>query len=1156
MKFKMNLKRSLGVSSGLALAIMAAELSAAPGVISKQPLFIGASTQPNIMFLIDDSGSMGWSYVYNKRDNGNTVGSVSSGSELYRCAGYNLMAFDINKAIAGQYTPWLGLDGKNGGNPYVDRTLDSVSASNDTPFSGNFSTDISNTYYIDWNDSDSDGNYDGGECVTGTANRRYARDLATAELKVQYANWHTYYRHRELVAKRALSEIITDSTARMGLATLHDNNDVGTQVKEMDTQSTSPEQVQNQANKNALLRQLFRVRSSGGTPLRQRLNDVGKYFDQSQNPPWSLFNTTNPPSPILPKSENGECQQNFAILMSDGFWNGGSPGVGNTDVNSTTSEFDGGDYADGFSNTLADVAMHYYERDLATGLPNNVKTIPGVDENEAQHMVTYTVAFGVNGQRNNMPPDWTDAEKAAGWPQPTRNTSSTIDDVRHAAFNGRGDYLSARDPQVLIDSLAASIRSINNRQGSASAVAFSSTSLSTETNIFQGLFDSRGWYGDLVSFELGENGIVGTNWHAGEILENRNLSTNKRKVVTYNGKRGVKFKFPDNYWQYFPNADLTNNTINLNNNVLSAMQMQDLLKDAPRAFLSTDSDHRIENRDFAKNVVSYILGDHSNEGAGALNFRDRFGHRLGDIVNSSPKFVGAPSNSYPENLGSTGKPYSDFVNSKKNRKGMVYVGANDGMLHGFVESNGKEQFAYIPGLAFSNQAGAGLHFLADKQYTHTPYVDGSPAIQDVFIDSNWRTYLVGSMRAGARGIFVLDVTSPNDNTMNKAKSWVKFEFSHPDLGHTFSDPQIVKLNNGKWAAVIGNGYNADPLGDGKAKLFLVYLDGSGVRILDTGVGTAVTGTEVCPPGVSSGSSGCIVPTSCSDVGSDCNGLSTPLTLDITGDYVVDRVYAGDLHGNIWAFDVSDPIDTKWGVAHGDGSTVTPLFTACSSAVNTDTSSCPLASRQPITAKPSVKGHAGKRLKNHAPSLLVYFGSGQFLANGDASTETDQAVYGVWDSGIGGLNRDNLTEQVITAVTRGRILTELIPEFKQTSKDGMGWYMNLPDDRERSVTTPVLFGSLLLFNTIVPDAASCDGGGYGYFMAVDALTGGQPKFQVLDLDGDGVLDDGSGKRLNSMGGEISIIGKKAVFNQSDATLNILEITDVKDTGKRTSWTILR
>lgn len=1142
------------LGSSAALFFTALEVAAAPGVLTELPLFVGRSTQPNIMLLTDDSGSMRANYIYNTNS-----GRGRSSHKDFNCPGYNAMAFDVAVARAGGYTPWKGED-KNG-DVYTERGL--AEANRGNPYLAGRRTDVGNNKYRVWTDNDGDGKYDGGECGP----EKVVKNQPEQAVKRGYATWYTYYRTRTNVMKRAMSEIIDGSTARMGLATINSYNLQGAPVKNIDDVSLSTEQGTNAANKKALLEQLYQVRASGGTPLRKSLERVGRYYDKSASTPSGLFTETGVNSPILSLEKNGECQQNYTILMTDGARNGGSPSVGNADSYVSGSEFRTRMHADNNSNTLADVAMYYYTKDLAPGLPDGV--LPSdADTNPAQHMVTYTVAFGVNGQRTTMP----DIKKPDGsyvYGENLRNnfwnTSSTIDDVRHAAFNGRGDFLSARDPQQLIDALTSAVGSITDRNGSASAVAVTpSTSSQTEEDIYVATFGSRPWAGYLTAKKLKENedtGKVSTidDWKAADLLRDRNLSSTPRQVATYNGQRGVTFKFPSSYWSLFDNNGLPSSSVNLaSSNILAPLQVQDLLKNSSHSHSTAVASERVKNTVFGQEMIRYLQGHSDDEGDndpdsdGVEGFRERQGSRLGDIVNSSPVFVGGATNQYYDSISPNDKPYSVFAASDEvvNRTPMVYVGANDGMLHAFNAEDGVEKFAYIPGLLFSAEDKKGLHYLAEKNYAHIPYVDGTPAVQDVFIDGEWRTYLVGTLRAGGRGVFVLDVTNPDDNNASNAASWVKFEFTHEDLGHTYSDPQIVRLNNGKWAAAIGNGYNNDPGGDGRAKLFLVYLDGTGHKIIDTAVGEVVS-QETCLGGVAAGDPSCIDVSDCNDVGSDCNGLSTPITLDLDNDYIPDRVYAGDVQGNMWAFDISSDDDSNWSLAHENGK---PLFTACSSGLVSG--KCPKARRQAITAKPSVMSHNGRRLLADAPSLLVYFGTGQFLTKLDPSNESKQAMYGVWDSGKGGLTKANLTQQTFSKKDGDRYASDLVPEFSKDDSKEMGWFIQLPDTRERSISTPVLVNNILLFNTIIPEEASCGGGGSGYFVWLDALTGGHVKLEGLDLNADGTLEEGSGYKLNSMGGSISVKGDKVIFNQSDATLTVLRFSDTRESGKRSSWTIIK
>ncbi|VAW80012.1 Type IV fimbrial biogenesis protein PilY1, partial [hydrothermal vent metagenome] len=396
----------LNTISAVTLCIASWGAQAEPGTLSDTPLFLSTNVPANIFFLIDDSGSMDWEILLSNQAlnlyPGAThhyhyfdFGHPDDDNEIRTlCPGFNVLAYDPSKT----YTPWLGRD--NNGNTFQNMT---VGAARTNPsFTG--TTNVSAHFYIEWKD-DGDGVLELGECPIPTG---YGGSLSNAEcaasndcVRVQdltpieqdnYANWFTYYRNREFVAKRALSEIITNSTARMGLATLWNNNNVRTLITDVDD-ITTPIDLTAQANKQNLLQNLFDINSSGGTPLRQRLEDVGNYYE-GNNPGWG-------PSPILSAADGGECQQNFTIVMTDGLWNGGNPAIHEADSDGNTA-WDGGLYADAnndanSSHTLADVAMHYYERDLDTTLGNNVRTITGVDDNDTQHMVTYSVAFGVTG---------------------------------------------------------------------------------------------------------------------------------------------------------------------------------------------------------------------------------------------------------------------------------------------------------------------------------------------------------------------------------------------------------------------------------------------------------------------------------------------------------------------------------------------------------------------------------------------------------------------------------------------------------------------------------------------------------------------------------------------------------------------------------------
>ena len=703
--------------------------------VPNTPIFLANDVPANIFFALDDSGSMDWEVTMSNGaltahpsapNSGNLDFSPNSYTEDREfCPGYNVMAY--NPAVI--YDPWFGVD--DVGDAYTDQ---SISAALTNPYDADGSTrNLLNADftgfaagYGEWVDgfgaNPADGRYQSGECPTApddfggyatraptyTDTRWVFVDTLTADQQTNYANWYSYYRKREYILKRAISELVTNSTERMGLATLHDNNSVGTPVDYMTDTSA----------KDDLMEALFEVNSTGGTPLRELLQNVGEYFDQtdagtSLHSPLGFTDA----SPILPEDDGGECQQNFTLLFSDGFWNGSAPTVGNTDDDGT-GEWDGGPHADTFSNTLADVAMKYYEDDLST-LDDIVPVMTNVDENQQQHMVTYTVAFGLDGTLTAAPADHDDATPAPPWPQPTSNNLTTIDDMRHAAFNARGLYLGSQDPQELIAGLNAVLTDVDNRTGSASAVAATSQSIQTGTLIFQAFFDTDNWDGELFAIEFLEGGIIGsTVWSAAGNIP----AETSRDIFTWVDDGTVD-------GDEFEWANLT------------AAQQTAIGSEA---------------------IVDYIRGDRSDEVQNGGTFRNR-DSLLGDVIHSTPIAVTKQQSTPPYQLlaGSEGSTFNTFLESKQTRQDMVYVGANDGMLHGFRTDTGVEEFAFVPQATFANLAN-----LTSTSYGHTFYVDGSLQAADAYINSAWKSVLVGGTGRGGNALFGLDVSTPTTFNAN------------------------------------------------------------------------------------------------------------------------------------------------------------------------------------------------------------------------------------------------------------------------------------------------------------------------------------------------------------------------------------------------------
>ncbi len=562
--------------------------------------------------------------------------------------------------------------------------------------------------------------------------------------------------------------------------------------------------------------------------------------------------------------------------------------------------------------------------------------------------------------------------------------------------------------------------------------------------------------------------------------------------------------------------------------------------------------------------LNWLRGDPSSEGPTGTAFRQRLISKLGDIVNSSPTFVGAPNSGF----GDPG--YAAFRSQQLDRNPMIYVAANEGMMHGFRASDGVELLAYIPSKVHSR-----LNELTSKAYVgsaaHRYYVDATPTVGDAFISVGgpleWRTVLVSSLGAGGQGLFALDVTNPGKvgnpadagdfaETAANAAKVVLWEFNDtddPNLGYIIGQPIIRKMANDRWAAIVSGGYNNS---EGKTPDNPAVL-GEAACTDSTGVIGAVTSATVVPPNCTTSTTGQAylfiifldgptganrtwingtdyirIPTGAGSVGTP-NGLASPAGLDTNIDGKVDFIYAGDLLGNLFKFDVRSPTPGNW--ANPTNQVV--LFTA------TVPGTVP-PQPQPITSIPDGTLHpTGK-------GFIIAFGTGKYLEPTDPNAPyAVQSYYGIWDKNdalvppaVASPNpistqttvtsRTQLLEQTITNVTSGgtsfRVLSNNVPVWSQDTSPPvaddspslgrhMGWFMNFPSaDKtgERSVFGPILTGGRLIFTTLLPNAAACEAGGSSFLMVVSPGTGGRIDAPVLETNNDGTLNSSDKVLLGS------------------------------------------
>jgi type IV pilus assembly protein PilY1 len=922
--------------------------------------------------------------------------------------------------------------------------------------------------------------------LSGIDEDPYGRTVGEAQQNI--ANWYQYHRRRSFVMKAAVARVMNVNTSfRFGMSLL---NDYGVLFREVPPEATLEEDFP--AHNDAILAAMFEYEWGGnGTPLRRGLERVGRYYSDY----YGAYD-----NPII-----SACQQNYAVLFTDGYWGGSEP------YTAAIGDEDG----DGASDTVADVAHYFYNTDLSP-LPNDVPTSPA-DNNEEQHMVSFTVAFGVSGNLtdaddNGLPDELEDAdplgevEESDAWNDGSVNTNAEkIDDLWHAAFNSKATFVSAQTTDGVATAIAQALLEIADRVGSAASVATNTGSLNAGSHLFQARFDSSDWKGQLLAYQINLDGSIEgiPDWEAGSKVNAQNYDTG-REIITFNPYadvvpggdpegQGVPFRFPADYTTPDPLVEF------------SSTDIATLMADAPHDVATVDGTEISNNQDYGAAFINYIRGDRTNEGAGQ-DFRIR-GSVLGDIVNSDPKFVKEPIGRYADDMEA--KSYNDFIADNSSRDGVVYVGANDGMLHGFNEDTGNEVIAYVPTSSYKY-----LYELTSEDYDHRYFVDGGPNVIDVFMDDMndpdsvtnglWRSALVSGVAGGGQTVYALDVTDPSIFDEANAASIALWEFNDSDdedLGYTYGRPQLAKMADGTWAAIFGNGYNnteadGNASATGHAVLFIVDVEtGDLIRKIDTMAGEA--GTP--------------------------NGLATPLLVDEDADFVVDYIYAGDLLGNMWKFDVTNPLPALWDSAYSSAGTPDPLFTT--------------PADQPITSQPQASFHP-----DNYEGFMIFFGTGQYLEinDNDPIGQTTQSFYALWDKNAGSLtpfDSSDLLEQTITDQflesfdTDGDGVDDEEYTLRNVSDNEidwdthMGWKLdlmptnvegspNVSNFGERQVSNAIVRNGRVIFTTLVPSSVECEFGGTSFLMELDFRSGGALEYPAFDLNGDGEYDaddsDASGR----------------------------------------------
>jgi type IV pilus assembly protein PilY1 len=548
------------------------------------------------------------------------------------------------------------------------------------------------------------------------------------------------------------------------------------------------------------------------------------------------------------------------------------------------------------------------------------------------------------------------------------------------------NYFIASNAAALVTGLRNAFARIVAENAAATSTAFSTTTANTTrtgTGSYATTYNPRGWTGDVIgselSFDTNGDPVLTGRWNASSILDA--MPSTNRKIVTCctSGGAGVPFRY----------TNMTATTLATRTNLTSFGAV-------PGATSQS-----------ATNYLSYLRGDRTQELSNGGPYRTRTSV-LGDIVGSRANPVGKPQFPYTDQFNAG---YGSFRSTYTNRKTVVYVGANDGMVHAFDgamtgATAGSELFAFIPSFAYGDSSTAptqGLASLGNPSFVHHFLADATAQNFDVDFNrtsgatttaADWRTILVGGLGKGGRGYYALDVTDPTSWTSETAvASKVLWEFTDPDMGYSFAEPRVVKTAKYGWTVLLSSGYSNS---DGKGYLFLVNArTGALLEKIATTEGSTTTPLDMA---------------------------HMALFIPSTRDYTVESVYAGDLQGNVWRFDL-----------RGTGTFAAPTKIARL----TDA----IGNPQPVTTVPRVA------VDTASSKRYVSIATGRLLDDSDIGSGQRQTIYVIADGTATAGNfftAATLPGTVSFPITRSQLNsnTDTLLGIGSTPLSAMGWYYDL------------------------------------------------------------------------------------------------------------------
>ena len=875
--------------------------------------------------------------------------------------------------------------------------------------------------------------------------------------RTNFANWFSYYRTRILMTKSVIGYAFSalDENYRVGYSSISYS---GTDATTNAISNPFLNIVDfNAEQKNQFYKKIYNTFAGGYTPLRAALSKAGQIYA------GRLITDANDPVQF-------SCQKNVSILFTDGYWTtegetdrygpnkiDGITKVGNQDKELAAPKGEGPNASE---NTLADVAAYYFLTDLRTPALNNCRGNKNVCENNVplskngsgknfQNMITHTVGLGAKGTLNYqddydtaLSGDFYDIKnKIKNWPVPTASSDAeNIDDLWHAAVNSDGKYFYVNDTKNLIQKLSETLTVIQAKEGTAAAAASSSQEPVIQNNLFFiSSYRSLAWDGDIEAraMNLSATGIsTDLKWSAQNELDKVVAqSTNARKIYFYSETSPSKLK--EFLWE-----KLTSDEQNLFKFDCSTK---------PYVLSQCNVLNALNNKILSGSVfVDYIRGSsqYENKKNTTLRlFRSR-DHALGAIINAKPLFVGSPAFSYVD------LNYSEFRDTKQNsRLQMVYAAANDGMLHAFNASNGKEEWAFIPSAVLPN-----LVQYADYKFgdNFRYLLDGSPVAGDICPRAptnscnadEWKTILVGGLAGGGRQFYALDITNPLD----PKALWVfdnNILKNNKNLGYAYGNPIITKNKNGQWIVALTSGYNNVNPGDGKGYLFILNaFTGELLKTISTN-----SGSTTSPSGLAQINS----------------------WVDSVFDNTSLRFYGGDLDGRLWRFDSEDLIP--------------PLGQEAMELASFAYDGNP----QPITIKPELS-----EIQQSGIGIpVVSIATGKYLGLSDITNTSVQSVYTIKDNlvetGLGKISdRNDIIKIKMSDVGTVSPLQRKVDEVNFDWILKNGWSLDLIVNNKKTGERVTLdmdqqAGTLHLVSN-VPSTTPCVFNGESWFYSLNYKTG--------------------------------------------------------------------